>query len=184
MSNLFEGLCGKIAPGLCRFSIHGNIAVKTSSGYRAYDPDKRTLTNCDHFAFDVGDDFFFVVPTNKVSPGDIILAGGKPKCVLKAEGETITAINYEDATVETLLPERYVFMGSTYLYGKIVSMFGKNGLKGKKGMSGMMKYMMLTSLMKGGREGAQNLLPLMMMGGKMDFMDDLFDEEDDNEKEA
>jgi len=179
MANPFENICGRVAPGLCRFSMNGLIAVKTSRGWRAYDPVKKTLMNCDHFAFDVGDEWFFVVPTNKVAPGDIILSGGHPYCVLSTDGSTITAINYEDTTVETLLPERHMFMGSTYLYGKIVSMFGQNALKGQKGKNSMMKYMLLSGMMKG--KDNSSLLPLMMMSGKMDFMNDFFDEEDEEE---
>ncbi|MBQ8200652.1 MAG: hypothetical protein IJZ74_02660 [Clostridia bacterium] len=185
MMNAFDGICGRVAPGLCRFSMNGSIAIRTRAGYRTYDVDSNKLTNCDSFAFDVGEDFFFVVPTNKVKPGDIILAGGKPKCVIKADEKTITAIKYEDATVETLLPERHMFMGGTYLYGKIVSMLGHGGVKGRKGAGRMMKYMMLSSLIKGrdgerGQNGSlSSLLPLMLMGGKTDFMDDLFDLDDD-----
>lgn len=181
MTHSFEGLCGRIAPGLCRFSMDGNLAIRTKAGYRAYDPDKKALINCDSFAFDAGDDFFFVLPANKVKPGDIILAGGSPKCVLEVRPDTITAINYEDATVETLMPERHMFMGNMYLYGRIVSMFGGTNMKGKKGMGSIMKYMMLSSMMKQG-DKQQNLLLLMMMGGKSGFMGDfgaMFDEEEE-----
>lgn len=68
-----------------------------------------------------------------------------------------------------------MFMGDLYLYGKIVSMLGLGGLKGKKGKNNMMKYMMLSSMMKG-KEGS-SLLPLMLMGGNMDFMKDFFEDE-------
>ena len=186
MVNMFEGICGKVAPGLCRLSMSGGIAVKTSAGYRAYDLEKKRLINCDSFVVDIGEDFFFVLPTNRVRRGDIILAGGAPKCVLSADDETITAISFEDAAVQTLLPERHVFMGGTYLYGRIVSLFGKNGVKGRKGMNGMLKYMMLSSLMKGSEGGLSALMPLMLMSGKGDFMENLFemDDDDDEEKEA
>ena len=185
MNNMFSGICGKIAPGLCRLGIDGNIAVKTSSGYRTYDVENNRLTNCDSFVLDIGEDFFFVLPTNKVKKGDIILAGGAPKCVIASDETTITAISFEDATVQTLLPEHHVFMGNTYLYGRIVSMFGKNGVKGKKGMNGMLKYMMLSSMLKGkdgGMGGMSGMLPFMLMGGKMDFMDNLFDMDDDEDE--
>ena len=179
MSHPFDNICGRIAPGLCRFSVNGHIAVKTGGGWRTYDPDKKALINCDHFAFDVGDEFFFVMPTNKVAPGDIILSGGKPRCVISTDGTTITAINYEDATIETLLPERHMFMGSTYLCGRIVSMFGQKGLKGPEGKNSLMKYMLLSSMMKG--KESSSLLPLMMMSGKTDFMNHFFDDEEEEE---
>lgn len=181
--SMLEGICGKVAPGMCRLSLNGGIAVKTASGYRTYDVEHNRLTNCDRFVLDIGEDFFFVVPTNRVKKGDIILAGGKPKCVTEIADGSLKAINFEDATIETLLPEHYLFMGNTYLYGKIVSLMGRNGASGKKGTGKLMKYMILSGLTKGKDAGAPGLLPLMMLGGKMDFMDDLFDEEDENEEE-
>ena len=186
--NLFDGICGKVAAGLCRLSVSGGIAVKTRSGYRTWDPEKKRLINCDCFVLDAGEDFFFVLPANRVKPGDIILSGGSPRCVLSVGENTISAINYEDATVETLLPEHHIFMGSTYLYGKIVSVFGQNGVRGKKGAGRMMKYMMFSSMLRGkegGREGGLSaMLPLLLgMKGDFDFMGDLFEEEDDEPDE-
>lgn len=180
--NALDGICGKVAPGLCRLSMGGGIAVKTSSGYRTYDAEHRRLTNCDRFVLDIGDDFFFVVPTNRVRAGDIILAGGKPKCVTETGDSSLTAINFENATVETLLPEHHLFMGNTYLYGKIVSLMGRNGVTGKKGTGKLMKYMILSGMLKGKENGLSGILPLMLLGGKNGFMDDLFDEDDEEEE--
>ena len=110
--NMFDGICGKVAPGLCRLSVNGGIAVKTGAGYRTYDPEKKRLVNCDSFVLDAGEDFFFVLPSNRVKPGDIILSGGKPRCVQAVSEDTITAVNYEDATVETMMPEHHIFICS------------------------------------------------------------------------
>jgi len=184
MSNLFEGICGRIAPGLCRLSMSGGIAVRTRAGYRTYDVDTGRLDNCDRFVLDIGEDFFFVVPTNRVRRGDIILAGGRPKCVIDSDDTTITAINFEDATVEKLLPEHHVFMGSTYIYGKIVSVFGRNGVKGGKGLKKMMKYMLFSGMLKGDGDGAKGmggLLPMLLLGDKVEFMDGLFDDDADDD---
>ena len=181
MTNMFNGMFGKVAHGMCRLSMSGGIAVKTSNGYKSYNVKTGRLTNCDSFVFNIGEEFFFVIPTNKVEPGDIILVGGKPKCVVKAEKETITVINYEDSTVETILPERHVFMGSTYFYGKIVSMFGNNFMKGKKGMDKMMSYMIMSEMMKGNGASSGNansMMPMMMLmnGGNMsDMFSGMFD---------
>ena len=193
MTNMFNGMFGKIAPGMCRLSMSGGIAVKTSNGYKSYNVKTGRLTNCDSFVFNIGEEFFFVIPTNKVEPGDIILVAGKPKCVVKAEKETITVINYEDSTVDTILPERHVFMGSTYFYGKIVSMFGNNFMKGKKGMDKMMSYMVMSEMMKGNGASSGNansMLPMMMLmnGGNMsDMFSGMFDfdmSDDDEENES
>ena len=193
MNNLLNGMFGKVGNGMCRLSMSGNIAVKTVSGYKAYDVKNGRLTNCDSFVFDLGEEFFFVIPTNKVAKGDIILVNGKPKCVIEAEKNKITVINYEDSTIDTILPERHVFMGNTYFYGKIVSMFGNDLVKGKKGTNNIFKYMMLSQMMKGNNgtgmmetnNGMSAMLPFMMMGGNMgEMFDGMFDFDANDEDEV
>lgn len=197
MNNIMNGMFGKIAPGMCRLSMNGEIAVKTSGGYKTYNLKTGRLTNCSNFVFDIGEDFFFLIPTNKVHKGDIILVAGKPKCVVDAEDNKITVINYEDSTVDTILPERHVFMGNTYFYGRIISMFGDSFKNAKKGgMNNIFKYMMLSEMMKGGSTGAGsgmgNMLPLMIMGGGgfENMFDGMFDfdfagdEEETEEEDA
>lgn len=150
MNNFMNGMFGKIGSGMCKLSMSGNIAVKTSNGYKSYNIKSGKLTNCGNFVFPgVDENFFFVIPTNKVAKGDIILVNGKPKCVIEADKTKITVINYEDSTVETILPERHVFMGNTYFYGKIVSMFGSNLGKDKNSANKIFKYMMMSQMMNG-----------------------------------
>lgn len=187
-TNFMNGMFGKIAPGMCRLSMNGEIAVKTSNGYKTYNTKTGRLTNCSNFVFDIGEDFFFLIPTNKVRKGDIILVGGKPKCVVAVEENKITVINYEDSTVDTILPERHVFMGNTYMYGKIFSMFGDSFKSGKKGgMNNIFKYMMMSEMMKGGTgtSGMNNMLPIMMMGngGFENMFEGMFDFDFDAEEE-
>lgn len=195
MNGFMNGMFGKIAPGMCRLSMNGEIAVKTSNGYKTYNMKTGRLVNCSNFVFDIGEDFFFLIPTNKVHKGDIILVNNKPKCVIGVEDNKITVINYEDSTVDTILPERHVFMGNVYFYGKIVSMFGDSFKNGKKGgMNNIFKYMMMSEMMKGGSgsgsSGMSNMLPLLMMGnggfenmfeGMLDFD---FDSEDEADEES
>lgn len=188
----FNGMFGRIESGMCRLTMNGNIAVKTSNGYKSYNIKTGRLTNCSNFCFNIGEEFFFVIPTNKVEVGDIILVNRKPKCVIKAEKNQITVINYEDSTVDTILPERHVFMGNTYFYGKIVSMFGNNITGKKNGANNIMRYMMMSEMMKsmnGGNGSSQNgfasMLPFMMMGGKMENMfDGMFDFNSDDEDDS
>lgn len=193
MTNVLNGMFGRVASDMCRLSMNGGIAVKTSGGYKTYNVKTGRLTNCSNFVFNIGEEFFFVIPTNKAAVGDILLIGGKPKCVIKAEKNMLTVINYEDSTVENILPERHVFMGNTYFYGKIVSMFGSDLTKGKKGTGKIMKYMMLSEMMKG-TNGASNqggmsaMLPLMMFGGSNgNIFGDMFDfgsdDDDDDDDE-
>ena len=42
--SMFDGICGKVAPGLCRLSMDGGIAIKTRAGYRTYDAKKKRMT--------------------------------------------------------------------------------------------------------------------------------------------
>ena len=193
-TNFMNGMFGKIAPGMCRLSMSGGIAVKTSTGYKSYNIKTGRLTNCNSFVFDIGEEFFFVIPTNKVEVGDIILISGKPKCVIEAEKNKLTVINYEDSTIDTVLPERHVFMGNTYFYGKIVSMFGNDFTGGKKGMNKMMTYMMMSEMFKGnsgttGASSGNSMFPMMMLmngGGAGNMFEGMFDfeETDDEEDES
>lgn len=184
---MFNGMFGKIASGMCRLSMTGGIAVKTSNGYKTYNLKTNKLTNCNNFVFNIGEEFFFVIPTNSVKPGDIIIASGKPKCVVSVGDGTIRVINYEDSAIQDILPERHVFMGNTYFYGKIVSMFGNDVGRGKTGMNKLMSYMMLSEMMKGSADGkfssgnsgsaVSMMLPMLVIGGGnfSDIFDGMFD---------
>ena len=188
-SNMMNKFFGKVAPNMVRLSMTGDMAIKTSNGYKTYDVKTGTLVNCSDFVFADGSDFFFIIPTNKVETGDVILAAGKPHCVIKAEANRIEALRYEDGSIVNIVPEHHMLFGRTYFYGKIVSMFGK--VKGDKGMKGMMKYMMLSEMMKGnggnGNSSMSSMLPMMMLmnGGVSDMFEGMFDfDEEEDEKEA
>ncbi len=189
--NSMNGMFGKVQSGKCRLSMTGGIAVQTTGGYKTYNVKTGRLTNCSNFVFDACDDFFFVIPTNNVEIGDIIFVNKLPKCVIGINKKSIKVINYEDSTVEEILPERHVFMGNTYFYGKIVSAFGTDLLKGKGGMKNIMSYMMMSEMMKGNSGnggGLSSVFPLMMLNGGMtnifDGMFDFGDGDSDDEVEA
>lgn len=183
-NNFFGKLFGKVAPGQVRLSMNGDMAIKTSNGYKTYNVEDGSLTNCDNFVFDIGSEFFFIIPTNKVEKGDVILASGKPHCVIKTEDNRIEALRYEDGSIVNIVPERSVFFGKTYFYGKIVSMFGS--MK-ETGMNSMMKYMVMSEMMKGGNSNNMaSMLPMMMFmqnGGIDNMFDGLFDFDDKNKDE-
>ena len=53
--NMFNGMFGKVANGMCRLSMNGGIAVHTSDGsYKTYNLKTNRLTNCSNFVFDLG----------------------------------------------------------------------------------------------------------------------------------
>ena len=184
-SKFFSGFFGKVQPGMCRLTINGNIAIKCSNGYRTYNDKQQRLTNVTNFCFDMGSELFFVIPTMKVSEGDIILVEGKPKYVIAISKAYIEVVDYETSEIKKIVPERHVFMGSSYCYGKIVSMFGNN-FKGGRGLKKIMKMMMLSQIFGGQNGGSSdfgmgNIGQMMMMsslfGGNsdMDFFNDMFD---------
>lgn len=181
-TDCFNGMFGKLGAGMCRLTMNGRIAVKTSGGYKSYNVATGKLTNCSNFVFNIGDDFFFIIPTNKVDVGDIILVKGTPRCVIEVDKKTLKVMNYEDMTIDTLVPERHVFMGNTYFYGKIVSLMGTNASKGKDGMKQMMQFMMMSQMMGGNNSngmnmGGNNMLPMMFMmnGGTGSIFDGMLD---------
>lgn len=182
-ASLFNGIFGRIAPDMCRLSMNGKVAIHTSNGYKAYDVENGRLTNCDSFAFDIGQDAFFVIPTNRIERGDIILIGGKPHCVISADKNRIEALCYEDSTIHNVVPERHMFLGKGYLYGKIISIFGDLG--SGKGMSKIMKFMMMSQMMGGGSGNMNSMMPMMMLmsnGSSFDGMfGGIFDEDDEDE---
>ncbi|MCR5806127.1 MAG: hypothetical protein K6G68_03715 [Oscillospiraceae bacterium] len=188
MENFMNGMFGPVRSDMCRLTMNGGIAIYTGGGYRTYDPGSKAFINCDSFVFDVGDEMFFIIPTNKVKAGDIILAGGEPRYVLSVEPDTLTVINYKSGTVENLLPERHIFMGKAYFYGKIVSMFGD--MKKTGGIKNIMKYMMMAKMMKGiggkaDNSGMNAFMMMAMMGGGGNIFDGMFSfaDDDDTEKE-
>lgn len=193
MENTFKGLFGKVQEGLCRLSVNGSIAIKTSHGYKSYNVETGKLTNCSNFVFDIGQDMFFVIPTNKVEPGDIILVQGKPMTVREVKGKnSIEVFNYEDSSIDTIVPERHIFLGTTYFYGKIVSMLGNTGfLKGEKGVNKMIQLMLMGQLMgkNNGNNMFSGMMPFMLMQNKSfnNLFDGMFDfgfnEEDNDEEE-
>lgn len=132
----------KVAPGMCRMSMSG-IAIKTPSGYKAYDVNTGKLVNCANFVFDAMDDIFFVIPTNVVNKGDIILLSGKPVCVISTGENSIKALRYEDSSIVDFVPESFIFFGTNYFYSKVVSMFGD-----------------VNNLLQG---GAEKIMPLLFM---------------------
>ena len=179
-----NGLFGKVGTGMCRISMNGNIAVKTKNGYKSYDVKRNKLTNCENFVFPEMDNMFFVIPTNRVKCGDIILINGKPKCVIESDNKFVKVINYEDSTIETIIPERHIFMQNVYFYGKIVSLFVNGFGGGKNGMNKMMKFMMMSQMMNSisgskmeGSNPMSSMLPFMMMNGEWGNMfEGIFDE--------
>jgi len=184
--NMFSGIMGKVKNGCCRLSMNGKIAIKTSDGYKVYNEKTGNLTNCSNFVLDIADDMFMLIPTRNLKPGDIVLINGKPMYILEIKAKNrVEAMNYEDSTIQTVIPERHAIMGRKF-YGKIVSILGK-GFNGKGGFfKNMLKLKMMSAMMGGKTEDGMfsgNALPMMMLmgnGGMDGLFDGIADEDDED----
>ena len=189
--NMFKGVIGRIQPGKCRLSLNGRVAIQTSDGYKTYNEKTGNLTNCSNFVLDLADDLFMVIPTRTLKPGDIVFINGKPMYILEIKSKNrVEAMNYEDSTSQTVIPERHAIMGRKF-YGKIVSLMGK-GFTGSKGgfFKNMLKLKMMSAMMGGSKDvdgmfGGSNALPMMMLmgGGSMDgLFDGIMADEDEGDE--
>ena len=185
----FDGLFGHLAPGLCRIGANGQIAIKTTNGYKTYNVKTGRLVNVSNFCLNIGDEMFFSIPTNKVEVGYNIIVNRLPRCVIEVKHNAITVLTYENNTIETVVPERHMFMGNVYFYGRIMSPFanmmgGKGGGMKKLLQMGMMSKMLgsggdPTKVGSGGLGDMGNMGNLMMMsmfmGGKDSMFGDMFE---------
>ena len=186
--NMFNGIMGKIKSGCCRLGMNGQIAIKTSDGYKSYNSKTGNLTNCSNFVLDVVDDMFMLVPTRKLNPGDIVLINGKPMYILEVKSKNrVEAMDYETSTIQTVIPERHAIMGRKF-YGKIVSLIGSGFGSGHGSFfKNMLKLKMMGSMFGGDAcetsYGGNALAMMMLMGnGSMDgLFDGICDAEDDEE---
>ena len=139
------------------------------------------------------DGSFFLIPTTKAAPGDIILSDGGPCCVIESGKNSLRVFSYQRGTIEQMVPERHIFMGKTYCYAKIFSPLA-NMMKGKGGIGNAVKMMILSRMFsdKGsgcGMEANPMMLMLMAGGGgglfkgMFDGAFDLNEEDDEDEKE-
>lgn len=176
--NLFNGMFKQITKGCCKIGMNGEVAVKTSNGYKTFDIKTNKLTNCDNFAFDA-DGAFWVVPTFSVEKGDIILVNGKPRCVIDVKENSIKTFSYEDSNVNEMIPEQHMFMGKAYCYGKIFSPF-MNMSKSDDMMKNMMMMSMMSQMFGGNgssNTGMMGMNPMMfmMMNGDSNPFAKMFD---------
>ena len=191
---MFGGLFGPVPKGDCRLGLNGLIAVNVNTGgtprYKTYDVKSGRLTNCADFALEM-DGSFFLIPTMKVSPGDIIISDGGPCCVIESGKNSIRAFSYLRGTIEEKVPEHHIFMGNACCYAKIFSPL-VNMMKGKGGMGNAVKMMVLSRMFQDGGNSGRGMemssMMLMMLaggGGNLfrDMFEGAFETDDENEKE-
>ena len=191
INSMFDGVVGRIESGCCRLSLNGRIAVKTSDGYKVYNPKTGSVTNCSNFVLDLADDMFMLVPTRTLKSGYIILINGKPVYVLENLSKNrVKVMQYEDSSIKEVIPERHALLGRKF-YGRIVSLFGDGfGKKGGGFFKNMLKLKMMGAMMGGRGEDSGfggNTLPMMMLmnGGSLDgLFDGICGESEDDDDEG
>ena len=93
--------------------------------------------------------------------------------VIEERSNSLKVLRYEDDAIQEVAIQKHFFMGKQYFYGKIVSLFGNISKDGN--MSNMMKYMMMSEMMKGtNNSNMSSMLPMMMLMGNNSFSD-MFD---------
>ena len=190
INSMFDGVVGRIESGCCRLSLNGRIAVKTSDGYKVYNPKTGSVTNCSNFVLDLMDDMFMLVPTRTLKPGYIILINVKPVYVLETLSKNrVKVMQYEDSSIKEVIPERHALLGRKF-YGRIVSLFGDGfGKNGGGFFKNMLKLKMMGAMMSGSGDSSfgGNALPMMMLmnGGSLDgLFDGICGESEDDDDEG
>ena len=132
MSDMINFDFGKVSAGKFAVSPYG-IAVKTADGgWVAYDAEKNEVIDAKVFHVDADGLFYKIpTPTDKIKTGDIIIHQGKPMFVQTLNNtNTITAVNYNDASLVTILPIKSPF-GFNFIT-KVVSLVDFDKLTANK----------------------------------------------------
>lgn len=171
MTNTYTSIlnkCFKPVPnGNCKLGISGDIAIKTTSGYKIFDKSKNALVSCENFVLDIDSNMFIYIPTTSVKAGDIIISNNSAIYITEVSKNKFVGINYESGVIEDIVLEKHIIFG-TKMYLKIGSML--NILSGNNDDSDIfkndsLKNIFMLQAMSGGNS---SLLPLMLMNGGLD----------------
>lgn len=175
LASVFSNMLGTLEPDMVRMTFDGNIAVKTTKGYKTYNVAKKKAINMDSLVMpDM--QAFLLLPSMEVKPGDIILRDGSFYSIISIDNEKgeLEAYNYEVGKRENLVRETHCFLGNTYFYSKLFSpvlSFFSNKPKTDKKEEGSENdeasednmSMLLPLAMMSQNSDMNNLLPLMLM---------------------
>ena len=134
-----------------------------------YNSDTNEVVDAKIFHFDVKG-FFYKIPTpiSNIKTGDIIIHMGTPMFVRTVNGDnTVTAVNYHDASVTTILPKKSPF-GFNFIT-KVVSLMNFDKMSADKDnpFGNMLPFLMM-------QDGKFDPMMLLFMnGGNMENMNPL-----------
>lgn len=149
-----------------------------------YNSDTNEVVDAKIFHFDVKG-FFYKIPTpiSNIKTGDIIIHMGTPMFVRTVNGDnTVTAVNYHDASVTTILPKKSPF-GFNFIT-KVVSLMNFDKMSADKDnpFGNMLPFLMM-------QDGKFDPMMLLFMnGGNMENMNPLMfylmmDKKDNNDRD-
>lgn len=147
-----------------------------------YNSDTNEVVDAKIFHFDVKG-FFYKIPTpiSNIKTGDIIIHMGTPMFVRTVNGDnTVTAVNYHDASVATILPKKSPF-GFNFIT-KVVSLMNFDKMSADKDnpFGNMLPFLMMQDgkfdpmmllFMNGGNMGNMNPMLFYLMMDKKDNSD-------------
>lgn len=134
-----------------------------------YNSDTNEVVDAKIFHFDVKG-FFYKIPTpiSNIKTGDIVIHMGTPMFVRTVNGDnTVTAVNYHDASVTTILPKKSPF-GFNFIT-KVVSLMNFDKMSADKDnpFGNMLPFLMM-------QDGKFDPMMLLFMnGGNMENMNPL-----------
>lgn len=188
VASIFSNMLGTLEPDMVRMTFDGNVAVKTTNGYKTYNVTKKKAVNMDSLVMpDMS--AFLLLPSTKVKVGDIIMRDGTFYSIISVDDATneLVGYNYESGKKETLVRETHCFLGNTYFYSKlfspVLSLFGnksksKPEAKKEEGSSDTevaeaedTMSMLLPLAMMSQNGDMNSILPMLLMskmGGKED----------------
>lgn len=135
-----------------------------------YNSDTNEVVDAKIFHFDVKG-FFYKIPTpiSNIKTGDIIIHMGTPMFVRTVNNDnTVTAVNYHDASVTTILPKKSPF-GFNFIT-KVVSLMNFDKMSADKDnpFGNMLPFLMM-------QDGKFDPMMLLFMnGGNMENMNPMF----------
>ena len=163
--NMFNFDFGPAAGTQFRLSPCGLAIATKDNGWITYDPKTGDLMDANIINFDLtGLIYKMPVALAAIHPGDILMHSGKPVFVKSVNGDnTITAINYADATVVNILPVKSPF-GFNF-FTKICALVDFSGMTASQNQpfGNMLPFL----LMQNG--DFDPMMLLLMNGNGMDF---------------
>ena len=143
-NDLFNFEFGPVSSNQFRMSPYGIAVATASNGWVSYNAKTGEIFDVDIINFDVSKMIFKMpVALNAIAVGDILIHSGKPVFVRAINPDTVSVVNYADATVSEILPVKSPF-GFNF-FTKICALIDFNGTAASESnpFGNMLPFLML-----------------------------------------